>query len=119
MTSLRPIDLVCPVCDSHFRSQSVVSTNSFGGKRTDFHERAAGAQPLPYLVHTCTACGYSGVERNFVAGINVCGLAGRARSARPEQPVAGVAKSGDDVAVRVQLAINRRANDAHVGVRVA
>ena len=40
MTSLQPIDLVCPVCDNHFRSQSVVSTNSFGGKRTDFHERA-------------------------------------------------------------------------------
>jgi hypothetical protein len=49
----------------------VVSTNSFGGKRTDFHERAAGAQPLPYLVHTCTACGYSGVERNFVEGEDV------------------------------------------------
>lgn len=71
MTSLQPIDLVCPVCDNHFRSQSVVSTNSFGGKRTDFHERAAGAQPLPYLVHTCTACGYSGVERNYVEGADV------------------------------------------------
>ncbi|MBC7842611.1 MAG: DUF2225 domain-containing protein [Gemmatimonadaceae bacterium] len=71
MTSLQSIDLVCPVCDNHFRSQSVVSTNSFGGKRTDFHERAAGAQPLPYLVHTCTACGYSGVERSFVEGAEV------------------------------------------------
>jgi uncharacterized protein len=71
MTSLQPIDLVCPVCDNHFRSQSVVSTNSFGGKRTDFHERAAGAQPLPYLVHTCTACGFSGVERSFVEGAEV------------------------------------------------
>jgi uncharacterized protein (DUF2225 family) len=71
MTSLQPIDLVCPVCDNHFRSQSVVSTNSFGGKRTDFHERAAGAQPLPYLVHTCTACGFSGVERSFVEGSDV------------------------------------------------
>lgn len=71
MTSLQPIDLVCPVCDNHFKSQSVVSTNSFGGKRTDFHERAAGAQPLPYLVHTCTACGYSGVERSFVEGAEV------------------------------------------------
>ena len=71
MTSLQPVDLVCPVCDNHFRSQSVVSTNSFGGKRTDFHERAAGAQPLPHLVHTCTGCGYSGAERNFVEGADV------------------------------------------------
>ena len=71
MTSLQPIDLVCPVCDNHFRSQSVVSTNSFGGKRTDFHERAVGTQPLPYLVHTCSACGYSGVERSFVEGADV------------------------------------------------
>lgn len=68
MTSLQPIDLVCPVCDNHFRSQSVVSTNSFGGKRTDFHERGVGTQPLPYLVHTC---GYSGVERSFVEGADV------------------------------------------------
>ncbi len=71
MTSLQPIDLVCPVCDNHFRSQSVVSTNSFGGKRTDFHECAAGAQPLPFLVHTCSACGFSGVERSFVEGAEV------------------------------------------------
>ncbi len=71
MTSLQPIDLVCPVCDNHFRSQSVASTNSFGGKRTDFHERAAGAQPLPYLVHTCSACGFSGLERSFVEGTEV------------------------------------------------
>ncbi len=74
MTSLQPIDLVCPVCDNHFRSQAVVSTNSFGGKRTDFHERAAGTQPLPYLVHTCTACGFSGVERSFVEGSDVTPL---------------------------------------------
>ena len=71
MTSLRPIDLVCPVCDTHFRSQAVVSTNSFGGKRTDFHESAAGHQPLPYLLHTCSGCGYTGVERGFVEGSEV------------------------------------------------
>jgi len=65
MTVLQQIDLRCPVCDNRFRSQAVVSTNSFGGKRTDFHERAAGMQPLPYLVHTCVRCGYSGAERDF------------------------------------------------------
>lgn len=65
MTTLQPIELLCPVCETTFRSQVVVSTNSFGGKRTDFHERAAGTQPYPYLVHTCSRCGYSGAERDF------------------------------------------------------
>lgn len=65
MTTLHPIELHCPICELTFRSQAVVSTNSFGGKRTDFHERAAGTQPLPYLVHSCSRCGYSGAERDF------------------------------------------------------
>jgi uncharacterized protein len=71
MTSLQQIELICPVCDNHFQSRAVVSTNSFGGKRTDFHERAAGAQPLPYLVHTCSGCGFTGSERDFSEGSQV------------------------------------------------
>ena len=71
MTTLQQIDLKCPVCDTRFRSQAVVSTNSFGGKRTDFHERAAGTQPLPYLIHTCNRCGYSGAERDFTEEADV------------------------------------------------
>ena len=65
MTTLHLIELTCPVCDRLFRSQTVVATNAFGGKRTDFHERAAGMQPLPYFVHLCTHCGYAGVQRDF------------------------------------------------------
>jgi uncharacterized protein len=65
MTTLQQIELRCPICDTQFRSQAVVSTNSFGGKRTDFHERAAGTQPLPYLIHMCSRCGFSGSERDF------------------------------------------------------
>jgi uncharacterized protein len=65
MTTLQHIELRCPICDTRFRSQAVVSTNSFGGKRTDFHERAAGTQPLQYLIHMCNRCGYSGSERDF------------------------------------------------------
>ena len=71
MTVLQQIELRCPICDTSFQSQAVVSTNSFGGKRTDFHERAAGTQPLPYLVHTCNTCGYSGAERDFSDEANV------------------------------------------------
>jgi uncharacterized protein len=65
MTTLRQIVLICPVCGNNFQSQAVVSTNAFGGKRTDFHERAAGTQPLAYLVHMCGKCGYSGGESDF------------------------------------------------------
>ena len=65
MTTLRQIQLTCPICSNTFNSQAVLSTNSFGGKRTDFHERAVGAQPLPYFIHTCSKCGYTGSERDF------------------------------------------------------
>ncbi len=65
MTTLRQIELSCPICGNSFQSQAVVSTNAFGGKRTDFHERAAGTQPLAYLIHMCSECGYSGGERDF------------------------------------------------------
>ena len=71
MTTLQQIELQCPICETRFRSQSVVSTNSFGGKRTDFHERAAGTQPLPYLIHTCNRCGYSGADRDFTEEADV------------------------------------------------
>jgi uncharacterized protein (DUF2225 family) len=65
MTTLRQIELSCPICGTSFQSQAVVTTNAFGGKRTDFHERAAGTQPLAYLIHMCSGCGYSGGERDF------------------------------------------------------
>ena len=74
MTTLQQIELQCPVCETRFRSQAVVSTNSFGGKRTDFHERAAGTQPLPYLVHMCQNCGYTGAERDFTDEADVTPL---------------------------------------------
>ena len=65
MTTLKQIQLTCPVCDEQFTSQAVQTTNSFGGKRTDFHERAAGSQPLPYYVHLCPRCGFAGGEQAF------------------------------------------------------
>lgn len=74
MTTLRQIDLSCPACGNSFQSQAVVSTNAFGGKRTDFHERAAGTQPLAYLVHMCRECGYSGSERDFTGVTDVSPL---------------------------------------------
>ena len=64
MTTLHEIALTCPICRHMFRSQAVVST-SLLGKRTDFHERFAEPQPLPYYVHTCGRCGYSGDRQDF------------------------------------------------------
>jgi uncharacterized protein (DUF2225 family) len=71
VTTLRRIDLECPICENRFRSQTVVTTNAFGGTRTDFHRRAVGTQPLPYLVHTCSRCGYTGFERDFTGEVDV------------------------------------------------
>ena len=71
MTTLQQIELRCPICDTRFKSQQVISTNSFGGKRTDFHERAAGTQPLPFLIHMCSRCGYSGAARDFTEETDV------------------------------------------------
>jgi uncharacterized protein (DUF2225 family) len=71
MTTLPQIDLSCPACGNSFQSQAVVSTNAFGGKRTDLHERAAGTQPLAYLVHMCRECGSLGTERDFTGVTDV------------------------------------------------
>jgi uncharacterized protein len=65
MTTLRLIELTCPICHNHFTSQAVLSTDVRGGKQTDFREHAAGAQPLPYFVHLCPRCGYAGGDREF------------------------------------------------------
>jgi uncharacterized protein (DUF2225 family) len=65
MTTLLRIELTCPVCSKTFSSQTVLPPHTPGRKRTDFHEQAAGVQPLPYLVHTCPTCGYSGSDQDF------------------------------------------------------
>jgi uncharacterized protein (DUF2225 family) len=71
MTTLCTVELVCPVCDRAFESRTVLATDSLGGKRTDFHERANGAQPLPYFVHTCCRCGFTSLERDFAGDVEV------------------------------------------------
>lgn len=93
MTTLRQIDLSCPACGNSFQSQAVVSTNAFGGKRTDFHERAAGTQPLAYLVHMCRECGYSGTERDFT-GVTEVGPLVRERVLNELAPRVPVAETG-------------------------
>jgi uncharacterized protein len=105
MTTLQQIELCCPVCATRFRSQAVVVTNALGGKRTDFHERAAGTQPLAYLVHMCNRCGYAGAEREFTDEAEVSAalksrvwselapeFGGLSRCAGARSPVPGSAK---------------------------
>lgn len=65
MTKLQLIELCCPVCEHHFRSRAVVAADAPAGKRTDFQTQSTGKEPLPYLVHMCTRCGFSGAERDF------------------------------------------------------
>src|SRR5215216_3644871 len=65
MTVLRSIDLRCPVCETQFRAQTVIATNAFGGKQTDFREISSGTQPLAYQVHRCDECGYAGPKGAF------------------------------------------------------
>jgi uncharacterized protein (DUF2225 family) len=65
MTTLFRIELTCPVCVRTFGSQAVLTAGRSARRRTDFHEQTAGVQPLPYLVHTCPTCGYTGSHRDF------------------------------------------------------
>jgi uncharacterized protein len=69
MTTLLQIELTCPVCIRTFSSQVVLTADRSARTRTDFHEQPAGVQPLPYLVHTCSSCGYTGSDLDFGAGM--------------------------------------------------
>jgi uncharacterized protein (DUF2225 family) len=71
MTTLKTIELHCPVCKGSFSSRIVTSTDSLGGKHTDFHQRSAGLQPLPFLVHVCQRCGFAGHADQFAEGSTV------------------------------------------------
>ena len=64
-TTLGEIQLQCPLCGSRFRCDTVISTDSFGGRRTDFHELSSGIQPLPFLVYVCYKCSYTGMKHAF------------------------------------------------------
>jgi uncharacterized protein len=71
MTVLLDLELTCPVCFRAFSSQAVFPTGLTARTRTDLHEQVPGVQPLPYLVHTCMTCGYSGNDRDFGDRVHV------------------------------------------------
>jgi uncharacterized protein (DUF2225 family) len=66
MTTLLRIQLTCPVCARQFGSQAVLNVrNAPTRKRTDFDAQTREFQLLPYLVHTCSRCGYTGCDADF------------------------------------------------------
>jgi len=71
MTALREIELECPVCRRRFASRAVASSDALGGRRTDFREFAEGTQPLPFFMHMCPRCGYTGAERDYAPDVEV------------------------------------------------
>jgi uncharacterized protein (DUF2225 family) len=65
MTEMEPIELTCPNCSTEFNSETLMSTNSFGGIQTDFRKLANGYQPRQFLIHRCPSCGFSGFDKDF------------------------------------------------------
>lgn len=68
MTTIMPVTLTCPVCDTAFETQLLTSTNTIGMRTTDLRSLAAGFQPQAFLIHTCPSCGYSSFEDGFSGG---------------------------------------------------
>lgn len=65
MTTIRKAHMKCPCCRRRFPTRILTSTNNGGSYSTDLHVRAAGLQPLEFIIHTCTRCGYSGSGCDF------------------------------------------------------
>jgi uncharacterized protein len=65
MTTMMRIDLTCPNCGNEFSTETWASTNTFGGKTTDFRSLASGMQTLALEIHTCEVCGYTGGGSQF------------------------------------------------------
>lgn len=71
MTFLQQIKLRCPVCETVFASLVAKVVKPLGGRRTDFREEAANRHSLPYLMHVCTLCGYTGQSERFDSDVSI------------------------------------------------
>lgn len=65
MTTFYDITVNCPCCNENVKIRRLMSTNSLGGKYTDFHEQTIGDAPIPILMNTCPNCGFSGYAKDF------------------------------------------------------
>jgi hypothetical protein len=60
LTRLRKGGIVCPCCQSKYRTDVVYSTIWSGDISSDLLRYAMRKMPINYLVHTCPKCGWSG-----------------------------------------------------------
>ncbi|MHB9074090.1 MAG: DUF2225 domain-containing protein [Desulfobaccales bacterium] len=56
-TTLSKRTFVCAYCGNIFSDNIPESTNTFGGKDSEFRVYAMGEQPIPFFIHTCPKCG--------------------------------------------------------------
>jgi predicted RNA-binding Zn-ribbon protein involved in translation (DUF1610 family) len=70
MTRLRKKTVTCPNCGMPVGMHIVRSTNTLGGRATDFRPVALGGQPVAQLVHTCPSCGLTGEEQAFAEEVD-------------------------------------------------
>jgi uncharacterized protein len=116
MAMLREIHLTCPICHNAFRSLAALSTNASGAKRTDFHERAVGTPALPYLVHTCGRCAYSGCEEDFAGDTEIApGVEGFVRGELAPKLARGPLTGSEKYELAAMVADRQGAAPRHIG----
>jgi uncharacterized protein len=72
MTTLKAVELICPVGKDQFTSRIVASRIPPGGaRRTDFYPASEGVRALPFLVHMCERCGFAGNRTQFEADASI------------------------------------------------
>ena len=64
MTTLFPIQLDCPICDTSFTSNSVGSCG-YASKRSDFRPNYWGYNPIEFFYHLCPKCGFCASKNSF------------------------------------------------------
>ncbi len=62
VTTLLTRSLACPLCQTVFDATSMGSSNTMGPLTSDLRRHAAGADPLPWLITSCPACGWTAGE---------------------------------------------------------
>ena len=70
MTKLEWIDLRCPLCESSFESMAVLS-NDDGQQYLEPSARGTTVAVLPFLLHVCPRCGYTGGVADFDDGVEI------------------------------------------------
>ncbi len=71
MTSATEIIVTCPCCATPFPAPILMSTNNLGGQSTDFHARAAGHDPLHFVLGSCPNCGFTDYTNTIERGVRV------------------------------------------------